>query len=86
VRRPPRLDAPPLKFHRRDADDAKNFRETESKFEARNPKQIQMIKKLNVPNNLGADSGFWNFSALGLFVCWFVSNFGAPVKPARCCE
>jgi hypothetical protein len=50
---------------------------------ARNPKQIQMSKKLNVPNNLGADSGFWNFSALGLFVCWFVSDFGAPVKTGK---
>jgi hypothetical protein len=42
-----------------------------------------MSKKLNVPNNLGADSGFWNFSALGLFVCWFVSDFGAPVKTGK---
>jgi hypothetical protein len=39
-----------------------------------------MIKNSNVPTNLDSDSGFWNFSDLGLFGCQFVSDFGAPVK------
>ncbi len=42
-----------------------------SKFEIRNPKQTQMIKKQKIPNKLISDFNFFDF---GLSVS-FVSNF-----------
>jgi len=42
---------------RKDAKDAK-YRQN-YKFEIRSSKQIQMIKKQKIPNNLVLDFGFW---------------------------
>jgi hypothetical protein len=46
-----------------------------TKFEIRNPKQIQMTKKQKIPNNPDSDSSFWIFPILDLFWPRFVSNF-----------
>ena len=48
-----------------------------TKFEARNPKQIQMIKMGKIQNKLPADSAFWIFFRFGIIWLRFVSVRGA---------
>ncbi len=56
-------------FSRKGAKGAKN-----NKFKARNPKQIQMIQRLQNQNEPKSDSRFWIFRIWDLFWSRFVSD------------